>query len=91
MDAIVGTIIDVNANLSPTDKDLELGLKTKLLVERKVSLKIGEKEFTETLLYTVKLKDLGPLKVGDKVVVEGRAYDFEGRRGVSQAKVMRLA
>lgn len=43
MDAIVGTIVDIGAITNPSEKDIELGLKAKLIVERKVSLKIGEK------------------------------------------------
>lgn len=39
----------------------------------------------------MKLKDVGPLKISDRVVVEGKNWDYQGRRGVSQAKIMRLA
>lgn len=88
---ILATIVYVGSINQPSDKDKELGNKVKILVKRDVEVRVDDKQFTESLLYSVKLKEIGPIKVGDRVVIEGRAYEFEGRRGFSNAKVTRLA
>lgn len=93
MDAFIGKIL--STGLIPedklTDSDRAKGHKSKAIVERELEHTIEGKKCKEVLHYAVKSAEVIPVAmIGQRVFCEGTVWDFEGKRGVSNATLTKL-
>jgi hypothetical protein len=93
MDAFIGKILSLSAIAEDklTDSDRAKGHKVKAIVERELEHVIDGKKFKEVLHYAVKSAEVIPVAmIGQRVFIEGVVWDFEGKRGVSNATLTKL-
>lgn len=87
---ILATVMDISSITNPSDKDKEQGMKIKVVVKHEPTQNIAGKDYVEVHFYSLKLKET-LVKVGDKVVIEGRAWSLEnGLKGFSNPKIIKM-